>query len=164
MEPSKISKSDFKSILIIILIVIIIMSGVLVYNYFITREQFTSFYILDEQGGTDFPQEIQVNHQYNLTVVITNYEQTLMLYKIYIRVGNMSTNINKTHPADFYTNSTFFETNIMHGQSRNFNVNINMTIVQNETKLIAELWKYNVLYSQYFYSGQFLFIHFNVTN
>ena len=163
MKSEDMSKKDLTLYLIVIVIAIGIISTVVLINITMNRESFTDFYMYDENGGYNFPQEIQVNHNYNLTVAISNFEQNVMLYRVYIKVGNLSTIINKTHPSDFYMNSTYFETTILNGFTRSFIVSMNMTLIQNNTRLIAELWKYSIIYYDYIYSGQFLFKDYNVT-
>ncbi|NHI92359.1 MAG: DUF1616 domain-containing protein [Candidatus Lokiarchaeota archaeon] len=163
MESNDISKKDFKLYFIVIIIVIVITSSLVIYNVIINVEKSTSFYWYDENGGYNFPKEIQVNHYYNVTIGISNFEQKLMLYRVYVKVGNISTIINSTHPADLYINSTFFEFTVLNGLTKTFDVSMNMTIVQINIKLVTELWKYDSVSNTYVYSGKFLFVHYNVT-
>jgi len=163
MVTEKISKKDFKLYLTVIIIAISIVSALLIYNLIVNQQKVTSFYILDENGGYDFPKEVQVNGLYNVTVSISNFEQKTMLYRVYMKVGNLSSNISATNPTDFYVNSTYFESVLSHWQYRTHSISLNMTTVQNHTKLIAELWEYNEVSNIFVYSGQFLFVHYNVT-
>ena len=163
METKKVTKKDFKMYLVVIVIAITVVSAVLIYNFVTNQQKFTGFLMLDENGETNFPEEVQVNHLYNVTISISNLEQKTMLYRVYLKVGNLSSNVNATTPTDFYFNSTFFNTILTHTQSRSHSVSVNCTTVQNNTKLIAELWEYNEVSHGYIYSGQFTFKHFNVT-
>ena len=136
MKPKNDLKKDFKLYLTVIVIVIGIVSALVIVNLIFNRETITDFYWYDENGGLNFPNEIQVNHNYNITIAITNFEQKVMLYRVYVKLGNMSTIINKTHPSDIYTNSTFFETNILNGLTRSFDISMNMTPVYIFLKLL----------------------------
>ncbi len=164
MATKKVSKKDFKLYLTVIIIAISIISAVNIYNLIVNQQKMTSFLLLDENGGTNFPGEVQVNSLYNVTIYLSNLEQKLMLYRVYLRVANLSSIINVSSPTDFYFNSTYFESLLSHTQSRGHLIGINVSIVQNFTRLIAELWKYNEVSGDFLYSGQFLFKTFNVTN
>jgi uncharacterized membrane protein len=163
------SKEDFKLYLIVILITLSIVSSVIIVTVVwnvLTVERSSSIGILDEYGGVEnITREMRVNDYFNGTVKIKNREGQSYLYRVYIKAGDLSTVTNSSTPASINVyNFTYFDACLSNSQTRNFQVQVQLTVIQNNTKLIFELWKFNYRGQVFSYSGQWDHVWVNVTS
>ncbi|MHA1144825.1 MAG: hypothetical protein ACTSRW_08825 [Candidatus Helarchaeota archaeon] len=167
MSDSNFTRKDFKLYLSVILITLCIVTVIVVatvaWNLMTTRP-YSYLAILDENGGDNFSPEMKVNDLFNATVVIGNFEYRSMLYRIWIKAGNVSTTTSSTSPATISVyNQTYFESCLSFYQTCRIDVQFNLTVIQNNTKLIFELWKYDVTSRVFTYSGSWVHVWINVT-
>lgn len=162
------TKQDFKLYLTVILIVLGIVSSVIivtvVWNLLtVKRDSIIAF--LDENGGVDdLIHNMTVNDYWNGTVVIGNREGRSMLYKVFVKAGNVSTVTSRSAPASINVyNVTVLEACLSHNQMTWIGIQCNLTKVQNDTKLIFELWSLNTVTQMFQYSGHWAHKWVNVT-
>ena len=168
MSDSEFTKQDFKLYLGVIIITLMVVISVIIataaWNV-LTMERNSAIGVLDANGGTgNYIEEMQVNDYYNATLEVGNFNSQTMLYKIEIKAGNITTITNSSIPA--YINCTYvrsYQCCLSFYQTIRINVQCNLTVVQNDTKLIFELWEFNSPNQAFQYSGQWTHLWVNVT-
>lgn len=168
MSEREFTKQDFKLYLTVILIVLAIVSSVIIVTVvwnFITMKWDPYITILDENGGEhDLIHNMTFNDYWNGTVEIGNHEGRSMLYKVFVKAGNVSTFTSSSAPATINVyNVTVLEACLSHNQMTRIGIQCNLTKPQNDTKLIFELWSLNTVTQIFQYSGKWAHIWVNVT-
>lgn len=161
-----ISKINFKIYLIAILIALSIVIVFLIYTintYPVQR--FSSVGVLDGSGGTTaYPKSATVNSTLNYTISIYNHEDMTIYYRVLVKYGNESTINGLLNPSmNISTEITHFDM-ILPAELIIFHkMSFKIPEVQNNTKIIFELWKYIPLVHQFIYSGMWNHLWVNIT-
>jgi uncharacterized membrane protein len=163
----EIEHKEEKIILLAIIIAIIIVSGMLIYSLLtIKEEKFSYIGLLDENKTTsDYPDVVYNSTPFYLWVDIGNYEGNLNLYMVNITLGNVNTTINKTNPSG---STALFLKNYLaileNENTRMIQINLSINLLQNNSRLIFELWIFNSIGRNFDYMGLWTQIPINITN
>jgi len=87
----------------------------------------------------DYPREVLVNESFKLHLYIGNHEGRIMYYTIYIKLGDKSTLVNETIPANTST-IAFYEAILPHNETVIIPVNIRINTPGRNLRLIFEMW------------------------
>ena len=161
-----ISKSNFNIYLVAILIALGIVIGMTIYSFSIyPTEKFSAIGVLDEYGGTtQYPKSVAFNSSLNFTVSVVNEEDMTIYYRIKIKYGNTSTVNSIFYPSINATDITHFDCILLDKLFIYHKLSFEIPVVQNNTKVIFELWKYIPFVNQFVYAGMWSHIWLNVTS
>ena len=109
-----------------------------------------------------FPNSVAVNQSFLLYGVVENHEGNVENYQVIVRVGNQSTIVNNVTYAIAPTIGTYWHI-LSDNQTWLFPMNLSLNHAGNETRLIFELWLYDIPSSNYEYTGLWDQIWLNVT-
>lgn len=165
-KEKDISKNNFKIYLIAILISLGMVIGIIIYSFSTYPVQrFSSIGVLDENGGTtQYPKSVLVNTTLNYTVSVVNEEDMTLYYRVIIKYGNESTINNLFAPSINATEITHFDSILTNKLFVFQKISFKIPVVQNNTKIIFELWKYIPLVHVFVYSGMWNHLWLNVTS
>lgn len=126
-------------------------------------EPFSALGLLGPEGKIgNYPKEVYVGEPVKLYIYVDNHEGKPMYYRVLVKVGNESTLVNQTAPANLPPVKVF---NLILGHE--MNSTFPLIVKFNETginvKLITELWFYNVSSREFQYSGRWNHLYINVT-
>lgn len=161
------NNQEEKIILIAIIVAIVIVSGMLIYSLLtIEEERFSYIGLLDENKTTNnYPEVVYNNTPFFLWIDIGNYEGNLNLYMINITIGNENSTINKTHPS---SSSALYLKNyyciLENDHSKMIFANLSINLIANNTRLIFELWIFNLNNDIFEYMGIWTQLWVNITN
>ncbi|MBD3230479.1 MAG: DUF1616 domain-containing protein [Candidatus Lokiarchaeota archaeon] len=157
---------DEKIILSAIIVAIIVVSGMLIYSLLtIEEEKFSYIGILDENKTTsNYPDVVYNNTPFFLWIDIGNYEGNLNLYLVNLTLGNVNSTINKTHPSGssaMYLKSYYCI--LENDHSKMIHANLSINLIANNSRLIFELWTFNLNNDKFEYMGIWAQIWINIT-
>ncbi|MHA1294373.1 MAG: hypothetical protein ACTSR3_16180 [Candidatus Helarchaeota archaeon] len=161
-----ISRSNFKIYLTAILIALGIVVIFLIYTFSTYPVQrFSAIGVLDGSGGTtSYPKSVPVNSTLNYTVSVVNEEDMTLYYRIIVKYGNESTINSLLEPSkNISTELTHFDCILLDRLMIFHKISFKIPEVQNNTKIIFELWKYIPLVHQFVYSGMWNHFWVNIT-
>ncbi|MHA1377859.1 MAG: hypothetical protein ACTSRG_05715 [Candidatus Helarchaeota archaeon] len=165
-DNKDISKKSFKIYLIPILIAL----GIVIVFLFYTSmtypvQRFSAIGVLDGSGGTtSYTKSAPVNTTLNYTVSVVNQEDMTLYYRVIIKYGNESTINSLLHPSkNVSTELTHFDVILPNDLLVFHKISFQIPKVQNNTKIIFELWKYVPLVHQFIYSGMWNHLWVNIT-
>ncbi len=111
----------------------------------------------------DYPKEVLVNESINLYLYIGNHEGRSIYYIIYGKLGNKSTFINETVPADAPTIARY-EVLLPNDYNETIPVNITVPSPGTNYRLIFEMWVLNETTMTPQYHGRWVQLWINVTS
>lgn len=125
-------------------------------------EPFSALGLLGPEGKIgNYPEKVHVGEPVKLHIFIQNYEGKPVYYRTLVKVGENTTLVNETTPANLEPIKTF-DIILNHGE----NVTLPLTLVFNEplgnAKLIIELWYYDAKKETFVYSGRWNHLYFKV--
>lgn len=109
-----------------------------------------------------FPTSVAVNQSFLLYGFVGDHEGSVENYQVIVKVGNQSTTVSDATFAVAPTIQTYWRI-LNDNQTWLFPMNLSLSHVGNETRLIFELWTYNIPSSNYEYTGLWDQIWLNVT-
>lgn len=103
----------------------------------------------------DYPRKVVVNETFRLHVYIENREGRLMYYVVYVKLGDNTTLVNETVPADAPIIARY-ETIVPHGSNVTIPVELSISSPVSNARLIFELWFINETTLEPQYRGRWL--------
>lgn len=153
--------------MVAVVLAIVIVAMVFAYTQLLLKdrvvEPFSAIGILGpEMKIGNYPRIVRVNETIDLYLFIDNHEGRVMYYVIKAKLGNKSTLINSSKPADAPTIATY-ETILAHGQNKTLPVKLKIPKETTNARLIFELW---TLYENrtLSYTGRWVQLWLNVTS
>jgi uncharacterized membrane protein len=110
----------------------------------------------------DYPSAIVVNESFRLYLFVVNHEGRTMYYVIYAKLGNKSTVINESVPADVPVLAAY-EVVLPSGGNLTIPVELSVSEPGTNVRLIFELWFINESTLQPQYHGRWVQLWLNVT-
>lgn len=148
-----------------VVLVIIVVVGVFTFSQvFLAGRVVEPFSELGVLGAKmkigDYPKEVLVNESFKLYLYIGNHEGRIMYYTVYVKLGNRSTVINETVPADAPI-IVFYEAILSHNETTIIPMNIKIDKPGRNVRLIFEMWIYDDGFLKY--HGRWCQLWLNVT-
>ncbi len=112
-------------------------------------------------GG--YPTSVVAGSHFLLYGYIGDHEGTSSFYQLLVKAGNETTQVSNSTAAEapvIFTYSRVLENN----QTTTFPMNLTLSSPGTNTRLIFELWSYNVSNSSYVYTGLWGQLFLNVTS
>ncbi|MEM0322161.1 MAG: DUF1616 domain-containing protein [Thermoprotei archaeon] len=110
---------------------------------------------------SDYPTTVVAGQPIKLYVYVGNHEGIVELYQVAVKLGNLSTTVNSTTPAQAPTIATYMHT-LGNNQTWIFPLNLTLNTTGHD-KLIVELWMYNLTTNSFQYTGIWNQLYINVT-
>lgn len=110
----------------------------------------------------DYPKVVLVNETFRLYLYVGNHEGRTMYYVIYGKLGDNTTFVNETVPADAPVIATY-EVLLTHGQNVTIPVELSLPEPKTNARLIFEMWFYNETTLEPQYHGRWVQLWLNVT-
>jgi len=149
----------------VVLAVIIVASVFTISQAFLAGrvvEPFSAFGVLGAKMKIgDYPKTVLTNESFRLYLYVENQEGRAMYYILYVKLGDNSTFINETIPADAPVIATF-ETILAHGQNKTIPIDLSIPKPMVNARLIFEMWILNEDLTPK-YHGRWLQLWLNVT-
>jgi uncharacterized membrane protein len=114
------------------------------------------------QATKGYPTSIGVNQPFLLYGFVENHEGTIENYQMLVKLGNQSTVLSNTTYANAPVLATFWHI-VSANETWTFPMNLSVNHAGNNTRIIFELWSYNVPASNFEYTGLWDQIWLNVT-
>lgn len=111
-------------------------------------------------GG--YPTNVTQGSSIHLFAYVGNHEGAVTYYQVEVKLGNLSTRVSNTTAADALEISSY-PLILANNQSSTFPVNLGLSTVGTNQRLIFELWTYDTSDSQFAYSGLWDQVWINVT-
>ncbi len=110
----------------------------------------------------DYPTTVPVNQSFLLYGFVKNHEGHVEDYQLLVKVGNQTTLVSNATYANAPVISTYWQI-LSENETKTFPMNLSLNQAGNETRIIFELWSYDVPSSSYEYTGLWDQIWLNVT-
>ncbi|MEN3051233.1 MAG: DUF1616 domain-containing protein [Candidatus Methanosuratincola petrocarbonis] len=110
----------------------------------------------------DYPKEVLAGEPFRLYLYVENHEGKAMYYRVLEKVGDNSTVLNETVPADLPVLASY-DVVLAHGENATIPVNVTLATPAQGAKLIFELWAIGTGGSPY-YTGRWNHLWINVTS
>jgi len=159
---SKIMDEEVTAVVLALIIVASVFAVAYIVNKSRVAEPFSAIGLLGPNKKIgNYPTHVHPGEKFLLWVYVHDYEGHVMLYRIYVKLGNRSTFINSTIPAKAPI-IDYFDLCLTHNESMLIPVylSINKT---GSYKLIFELWYYDPSTRKFRYKGLWTHLYINVT-
>lgn len=110
----------------------------------------------------DYPKEVLAGEPFRLYLYVENHEGRAMYYRVLEKVGDNSTLVNETVPADLPAVASY-EVILLHGENSTVPADIVLDAPAQDAKLIFELWAVGPDGALY-YTGRWNHLRINVTS
>ncbi|MBC7121088.1 MAG: DUF1616 domain-containing protein [Candidatus Methanosuratus sp.] len=108
----------------------------------------------------DYPKTVLVNETFRLYLYVENQEGRVMFYELRVKLGNNSTVINETVPADLPVLKSYYVI-LPHGANETIPADISIAAPATDVKLIIEMWVHAS--NGTYYNGRWNHFWMNVT-
>ncbi len=105
---------------------------------------------------------VPVNQSFLLYGFVKNHEGHVEDYQLLVKVGNQTTLVSNSTYANAPVISTYWQI-LSENETWTFPMNLSLNHAGNDTRIIFELWSYDVPSSSYEYTGLWDQIWLNVT-
>ncbi len=134
-----------------IILAIVVVAGILAATQAFTAgrviEPFSEIAILGPNMKlADYPSTVLVNESFRLYLYLGNHEGHVMYYVVYVKLGDNSTFINATVPADAPVIATY-EFIVPDGHNITYPIDLSINQPMTRARLIFELWILNEDYT-----------------
>ncbi len=109
-----------------------------------------------------YPTSVAVNQPFLLYGFVENHEGNVENYQILVKLGNQTTIVTNATYANAPVLTTFWHI-VRENETWTFPMNLSLNQAGNNTRIIFELWSYNVPASNFEYTGLWDQIWLNVT-
>ncbi len=109
-----------------------------------------------------YPTIVPVNQSFLLYGFVKNHEGHVEDYQLLVKVGNQTTLVSNSTYANAPVISTYWQI-LSENETWTFPMNLSLNHAGNDTRIIFELWSYDVPSSSYEYTGLWDQIWLNVT-
>ena len=109
-----------------------------------------------------YPTIVPVNQSFLLYGFVKNHEGHVEDYQLLVKVGNQTTLVSNATYANAPVISTYWQI-LRENETRTFPMDLSLNQAGNDTRIIFELWSYDVPSSSYVYTGLWDQIWLNVT-
>ena len=150
-------------IIILVSITIIVVIAALAPILPLREQKFSELGILGpNQTIKGYPTSVVVNQPFLLYGFVGNHEGNVENYQLLVKVGNRTTIVTNTTYADAPVLATYWHI-LRENETWLFPMNLSVNHAGNNTRIIFELWSYDVPTSGFKYTGLWNQIWLNVT-
>ncbi|MEM2128948.1 MAG: DUF1616 domain-containing protein [Candidatus Methanomethylicaceae archaeon] len=110
----------------------------------------------------DYPKEVLAGDPFRLYLYVENHEGKAMYYRVLAKVGDNSTLVNETVPADLPVLASY-DVILCHGENSTIPADIALSVPAQDAKLIFELWAVDEG-GAWNYTGRWNHLWMNVTS
>ena len=110
----------------------------------------------------DYPRELVTGERFRLYIYVGNHEGRSTYYRLLVKLGNSTTFVNSTVPADAPVVKTF-ELILPHNSTRLIPLEMSINETGVNFKLIVEMWVYDPEVGGFRYHGRWVHLWLNVT-
>jgi len=110
----------------------------------------------------DYPKEVLVGEKFKLYVYVGNHEGRTTYYKLLVKLGNASTFVNSSVPADAPVIKTL-EVILVNNATWLYPLVLSINETGINYKLIIEMWVYDPEIDDFKYHGRWVHLWLNVT-
>src|SRR5260370_36175115 len=114
------------------------------------------------QTASDYPTNVPANQSFLLYGFVENHQGNVQDYELQVKLGNQSTRVTNSTYATAPILATYWHI-LRENETWTFPMNLSVNRAGNETRIIFELWSYNVPTSDFQYTGLWHQIWLNVT-
>src|SRR2546425_2281886 len=114
------------------------------------------------QTTRGYPTSVAVNQPFRLYGFVENHEGNVENYQMLVKLGNQSTIVTNSTYANASVLATFWHI-VREKETWTFPMTLSVSQVGNNTRIIFELWSYDVPASNFEYTGLWNQIWLNVT-
>jgi len=115
-----------------------------------------------DQTTKGYPTNVGVNQSFLLYGFVENHEGSVENYQLLVKLGNQTTGVSNATYANAPLLATYWRI-VRENETWIFPMNLIVNQAGNDTRIIFELWSYNVLASNFEYTGLWDQIWLNVT-
>jgi uncharacterized membrane protein len=129
----------------------------------VTQLKYSELGILGPDGtAKSYPTSVAVNQSFLLYGFVGNHEGNVESYQLLVKLGNQTTVVDNATYANAPVLATYWH---IVGENQTWTFPMSLTVNQagNNTRIIFELWSYNVPASNFEYAGLWDYIWLNVT-
>jgi len=150
-------------IIVLVSITIIVVIAALAPILPLREQKFSELGILGpNQTIKGYPTSVVVNQPFLLYGFVGNHEGNVENYQLLVKVGNRTTIVTNTTYADAPVLATYWHI-LRENETWLFPMNLSVNHAGNNTRIIFELWSYDVPTSGFKYTGLWNQIWLNVT-
>jgi uncharacterized membrane protein len=129
----------------------------------VREQKFSELGILGpDQTIMGYPTNVAVNQSFLLYGFVGNHENSVQNYQLLVKLGNQSTIVTNTTYANAPVLATYWHI-LKENENWLFPMNLSVNRAGNNTRIIFELWSYNIPTSSFEYKGLWNQIWLNVT-
>ncbi len=130
----------------------------------VREQKFSELGILGpDQTIKGYPTRVAVNQSFLMYGYVGNHEGNIENYRLLVKLGNQATVVTNTTYADVPVLSTYWRV-LKNTETWLFPMNLSVNRAGNNTRIIFELWSYDVPNSGFKYTGLWNQIWLNVTS
>ncbi len=129
----------------------------------VREPKYSELGILGPDGtAKGYPTSVAVNQLFRLYGFVGNHEGNVENYQLLVKLGNQTTVVNNATYANAPVLAAFWR---ILGENQTWTLPMDLSVNQagNNTRIIFELWSYNVPASNFEYTGLWDYIWLNVT-
>src|SRR5712664_4848325 len=115
-----------------------------------------------DQTARGYPTSVQVNQSFLVYGFVENHEGNVENYQLLVKLGNQSTVVSNATYANAPVLASFWRI-VRENETWTFPMTLSVNQVGNNTRIIFELWSYDVPASNFEYTGLWDQIWLNVT-
>lgn len=154
---------DFKTVVIAVLLLI---AGFTVWQSFFSDRIVEPFSELGVLGPNmklgDYPQEAQVEEEFNLFLYVGNYMGTSQYYRVLVKLGDRSMNVTDENPLDAPV-VTQYEAFLSDEKNTTIPITLSLHEAGVNRRLVFELYRYDNDASRFLYDNIWNQLWLNVT-
>ncbi|HZY46783.1 MAG TPA: DUF1616 domain-containing protein [Candidatus Bathyarchaeia archaeon] len=130
----------------------------------VREQRFSQLGVLGpDQTIKSYPTRVAVNQPFLLYGYVANHEGNIQDYQVLVKVANQATIVSNVTYANAPVLATYWRI-LNKSETWLFPMNLSVSHAGNDTRIIFELWSYNVPNSGFEYTGLWNQIWLNVTS
>jgi uncharacterized membrane protein len=149
--------------IILVVITILIVAAALTPLIPVRQLRYSELGVLGPDGtAKGYPTSVAVNQSFLLYGFVGNHEGNVENYQVLVKLGNQTTIVNNATYANAPVLATYWHI-VGENQTWTFPMNLSVNQAGSNTRIIFELWSYNVPTSNFEYTGLWEYIWLSVT-